>query len=444
MLISLACRSVTIAVLILTPPIFLHFGTRELLGSWLILVAIPVSLNLFDLGVPHIAGSYMAISYAKGDHRHYASLFWTALSYALCSLPIIVSIIYILRDLLVRITVQSFDPVVLSITIGLMVVQAQLQAITLNAVRARGQVSVSQMIDAGGRLFELGVVTIALARGSNLLGCIVAAMLVRLAALGFAAAVLAVGDRPGHLRQSGPSRQTFGKLLVPSTTYALNGAGQLAYIQAPILLLGSAVGAGASAAYSSMRTLSRMGAQIFMPLLDPLRPQLSAAYAVADQSKLRLLFGRALQSVVWSSIGLALILIVFGRFVFTHWTLGKIPFDPPLFWMLLASSIFYSISQVQMLFLASLARHQVLSSLSFGLIALAIAAAWLIGSNARIISGSLLVADAAIALIGGVIVRRVAPEATEGAILAALKPPLWLARELGAAVQLGLARLAVR
>jgi O-antigen/teichoic acid export membrane protein len=426
---SLLARGVTVVVLLLTPPLFLHFGDSVLLGSWLVLIAIPSSLSLFDIGIPHIAGSYMAINYSAKNYHKYWEIFWTSISYSLFSIPILSATIYLLRGQLVKITIHQFDPLLLAAAIAVLVAFSQLMATVMGALRARGQVSVAQLIDAVSRVVELGAVTGALVLHGDLISCILAVIAVRAVNIGVSYAYLFMGDRSGAVRKPCASLSAFRELLVPSATYAMSGAGQLLYFQAPVILLASHAGAAASAAYNSMRTMSRFAPQILLPLLDTMRPQISFAFGVAAHERLCLIYSRALQVVLWSCVIGGVFLAIFGEPIFVRWTLHKIPYDRTLFYLMLLSCVFYGIGQVSLLYLASVARHKTLSIVSFAAIGLSIMAATALGPSPHTIAAALLAADIVIACAGCALVLKNGAPGMGEAMLGVLKPPYWLLAE---------------
>lgn len=424
----MGCRGVNILLLLLTPPIFLSFRGAAVLGSWLVLVAVPETFNLFDLGVPQISGSVMAMEYARGRHKEYATAFWTAIFYTMSIAPVVIATVFLARGLLNSLTaIRGSNE--LAFIISVLVINAQWTGAVLGAIRARGEVTISMSIDTCARVFELACVTIALFTGAGLEGCILAAVISRLQSLAIASSWLFLSKKGALLRLGGPKWSAFKQLFVPASTYALSGASQLGYIQMPLVLLSATIGPAVAAGYASLRTVSRMAPQLILPLLDPLRPQVSAAYATGRAEQLRLIVTRCYQVIIWSMALVVAFLAIFGGWLFSTWTLKKIAFDPILFYILLASAVLYGIYQISLMILSSAARHSSFSMLSSIVVASALVVSFLLHGQPRTVATSLLISDFVMAAYGVAMVRRASPEATSRMIAEILLPPTWLFEE---------------
>jgi O-antigen/teichoic acid export membrane protein len=428
------CRAISIAVLLATPPIFLAIGSSKLLGGWLVLVAVPTAFNLLDLGIPHIAGSYMAINYAKGDYKEYSSIFWTSLSYTLAIAPILFAILFLFRNSISALSLEQHYATVVVILVGLMVLMSQANSTTLNAIRASGRVTLGLMQDTGMRVFELACVTIALLLTHNIIGCMAAAMAARVLFLVANVSWLMLSKTSVSVRASGPSWATFKRLVLPSSMYAMTGLANLAYFQIPIVVLSATVGLTASAAYNSYRTMTRMGQQMILPLMDPMRPQLSAAYGTGDVERMRVILGHSLQIIVWSGVAAGVGLALVGGAIFRVWTLGKIPYDQVAVLILLVSALLYGVGQICLIFLASIAKHQIYSMISAAATAAGLFGYHVFGGGVREMAAWLLMADLVMATSGLLLVKRLAPgAATQGLLRRAISPPLWILSEVALA-----------
>jgi O-antigen/teichoic acid export membrane protein len=426
------CRAISIAVLLATPPIFLAIGSSKLLGGWLVLVAVPTAFNLLDLGIPHIAGSYMAINYAKGDYKEYASIFWTSLSYTVVIAPILFVLLFFARNSISVISMEQRYAGLVATLVGLMVLVAQANSTTLNAIRASGRVTLALTMETGSRVVELACVAIALFFTHNIVGCMATAIVSRTLFLAASVSWLMLSHTSVSVRASGPSWPTFKRLVLPSSMYAMTGVANLCYFQIPIVILSATVGLAASAAYNSYRTMSRMSQQMILPLMDPMRPQLSAAYGVGDIERMRIILAHSLQIIIWSGVASGLGLGLFGGAIFRVWTLGKIPYDQVAVLILLASAFLYGVGQVCLIFLASIAKHQIYSLISAGATAAGLLGYQVFGGGGvRQMAAWLVMADLVMATAGVLLVQRLAPEvATSGLLARACRPPLWILSEL--------------
>jgi O-antigen/teichoic acid export membrane protein len=426
---AVAARGLTTVILLATPPVFLSFGSPALLGSWLVLVAVPSTFNLLDLGIPAMAGSYMAMAYARGDLREYAATFWTSISYSLIIFPFLLVALIVFRGDVVKLAGGNYDATFLSLLVCAMVLQAQLVSNLFNAIRARGQITVWQTMDMLTKAAEFGGVIVALAATRSLIVCMGTALVVRLVCLLISAALLVRDDQGRALLSAGPGWATMRSLALPSTLYTLSALSGLGYLQLPIIMLGTMLGTAASAAYNSLRTMARTAPQTLLPLLDPLRPQFSAAFGRGESVRLSTILARSLQAVLWTSVSIGALVLVAGPFVFRVWTLGKIQYDFVLAGALVASAILYGVSQVLLVFLASIARHHFYSIVSAAAVGVALAGFLATDGGMRGMAFWLLGADVVMAVAALLLARREAPDSTKGLMGKALLPPIWVIEE---------------
>ena len=70
--------AITIAMQLLSLPLFLHYWDTATYGNWLILSAIPAYLSMADVGMVTAAGNKMTMALGRGDSREAKRVFQSA------------------------------------------------------------------------------------------------------------------------------------------------------------------------------------------------------------------------------------------------------------------------------------------------------------------------------------------------------------------------------
>lgn len=434
-------RVISIALVYLTPPIFLAHGGPTLLGQWLALITLPVAFNLLDLGMPHIAGSFMAIHYARSNFRLYAEMFWSAILFTVCLSPFLFLIAWLLSPHLGAILPDYKNLQFLALLIATVIVQSQLLASIFGGIRGRGEIGAAMLGDVAGKALELSFVTIALRTSPDLASCLVGFIFARVCTIVGAAAWLFGRPNGFTALRFRPRLETFTSLLWPSFIYMLSTAAQLIYIQLPILALATIAGPASAAAYSTMRTLARTSSQFILPFLDPLRPQFSSAYGRGDIERVMSIFARSFQAVIWLGLLASVPLLVIGPFFFKAWTLQKLQFDPQTFGILVLSAFFFGCAQVCLVLLASIAHHKIYSAISFFSVLAAICLYLWIGGDQFHLALCLLGYDVIAATAGLLLVSNFGRMKLSLMLRNGIKPPRWVFAEISEWTSAGAARL---
>lgn len=357
----LYAQMVTVVTQLATVPIFLHRWSAETYGQWITISAVPVYLTIADVGILTAAGNLMSMHNARGEREQLKAVFKAGLSVVLIVVPVVSTVAGLL---------------LLTFTFGLSTDQrGALFALTLAALVTVA----SGLFDAAYRSFgKYPKITFLLTTAriiewsGMLIGLFVGGTLTS-TALGYLAGrmvsftgnyFLSRRDVP-HIDWSlaGVDPGLARKLAKSGAGFISITLGSLLTLQGMVVLVGAQLGGTAVAVFSTTRTLTRMLAQLAVLSGKSMSPEISALYGAgrhAAADKLIKQMTRLVMSVIL--VG-AVVLALISPTVMVIWSHGKIPFDRPIFFLLLAAAIATSYWQVQSVRLTATNQHQLFAGL---------------------------------------------------------------------------------
>jgi O-antigen/teichoic acid export membrane protein len=141
-------------------------------------------------------------------------------------------------------------------------------------------------------------------------------------------------------------------LASPAFAFMAFPIGNALSLQGFTLAVAAALGPVAVVAFSTMRTLSRVGFQVLGLIARAVWPELSAAFGAGNVGLARTLHRRACQIAIAMSLACSVGLGIIGPHIYGGWTRHAVRFDPLTFNILLlvivANSIWYTSSVVPM------------------------------------------------------------------------------------------------
>lgn len=357
----LYAQAVTILTQLASLPIFLQKWSSATYGEWLMLSAVPVYLTMADAGILTAGGNLMSMAMAREDFAEMNRLFR-------CSLLI----------------VAIFVPVLGLIIVGLLGVFSfsltQEQRITLGALMLAALLTVAcGLFDAAYRPFgKYPRVTVYLTttRIIEWIGTLAGVYLVgtlSAAAVGFFAGravsclvllALARRDLPGlewSFRQT--DSRLVRRLFMDGVGFLSFPAGQLINLQGLVLVVGTALGTSAVAQFNTLRTLTRVLAQVSNLTGKALAPEVSALHGAGNDREAARLSFQVLMIVLPLTIVGALCLSAAGPTIIAMWGKGKIAFDRLAFSWLLAAAIASTYWQIQSIRFTATNRHTSIAKL---------------------------------------------------------------------------------
>jgi O-antigen/teichoic acid export membrane protein len=349
---------VTIFVQLVSVPIFLHFWGAVLYGEWLILSAIPSYLALSDIGFGNVASSDMTMSVAAGQREAALETFQSAwilissLSLAMMILLCAGAWFVPWSSWLKLSVIGDYGAAQIMVVFSAYVLLSLQNGILDSAFRCDGNYALGTMYLSIVRFSEAVFAVVAVVCGGRPLHVAITTLCAR--ATGTAVLILVLRMRSPWIRfgTKHANYDCIRRLAAPAFAFMAFPIGNAISLQGYTVVIGVVLGPVAVVAFSTMRTLSRVGYQGLTVIGRAIWPELSTAFGSGNIDLARNLHRRACQLGLVVSLACTVALGLIGPHVYGSWTRHAVRFDPLTFLLLLivivANSMWYTSSIVPM------------------------------------------------------------------------------------------------
>lgn len=337
--------AIAVAEQVLLVPVFLYFWGPAPYGDWLVALSAAGLLVLLDAGLQTYYANAFHLALSRGDEAAFRRLFHQAGAVYAAILALALP-----AALLAGVAVPWKEALRLgttgsgtaSLVLVLLAVSflARLPFGAANAVyRAHGDFAVGIMTGNAAQTLLIGAVALALWAD----GGMVALGVVYLAVVAASWAGIVAhqrrrypGLRYGFARPDGTALR---ELAVVAPLYALAPAATMVATQGTVVLIAAlAAGGGAVVAYATLRTLTGIARMVTTQVTQVAGVEIARQYAQGDTPALATLYDFICRLTGGLSGALSGAVAFFGPPFLAIWTLGKVPFEPHIFWPLLASA----------------------------------------------------------------------------------------------------------
>jgi O-antigen/teichoic acid export membrane protein len=375
--------SITLTQIFSVPVFLSHWGVH-LYGEWILLNTIPSYLGLSDVGFGSVAGNEMTMLAAAQDFDQALVVFqsvWvlTTLITSLLGVVLIATVwVLPLATWLHMHAISTSDARLIVLLLGLAVLLGMQETLFQAAFRCVGKYPLGTMAKSlvvlaaflstmvGVALHQSPVVVTMLYVAANVVGVFVLWILLRREV-----PWIEFGIRHAQWtvirRLAGPA---FSFMALPLVN-ALN-------LQGILVVIGHVMGPIAVVSFNTARTISRSAAQGMNLINNSIWPEMSAAFGMGAMDVARMLHRRACQISLVLCLGITLGVAVLGDWIWRIWTVGKVPTDPVLLYIMLLQmvvSAFWFTSAVVPL---AINQHQKMARAMLIATCLALVLAWLL------------------------------------------------------------------
>jgi O-antigen/teichoic acid export membrane protein len=352
---------ITVITQLASVPIFLQRWNADTYGQWLAISAVPVYLTIADVGILTAAGNLMSMHNARGEREQLKSVFKAGLFVVLIVVPVVSALIgaLLLFFSFGMSTDQRGALFILALAALLTVASGLFDA----AYRSFDKYPKITFLLSTARVIEWIGMMIGLFAGGTLTSTALGYMAGR--ALSFAGNFLFTRRDVPHIDWSvaGVDRRLAVSLAKSGLGFISITMGNSLTLQGMVVLVGARLGGTAVAIFSTSRTLTRLLAQLAVLSGKSMSPEISALYGSGQQAAADKLI-RHMTRIVMSVIVVgALLLTPVSPAIMAIWSRGKIPFDRPVYYLLLAAAIVTSYWQIQAVRLTATNQHQVFAGL---------------------------------------------------------------------------------
>ncbi len=343
-------------------PLYLIFWDIDTYSDWIILTAISSFFAMSDIGLNSVTINQFVMQYAEGDRKECSSLLTN--NYLLILIIFILAILgssfYIFfvdisKNLgLHAITRQTASVVFLllvsHIFIGMTsaVLDAIYRAVSLN----HKAVYIGNIV----RLVEGLIIMISLIFHISMITMVIFYLLPRIFSF-----VFKLVDTKKHFDYSFQFKDVnwklFKKVLLPSLTFMSFPLGNAMIFQGFSLIVNKYFGAEILVLYNTTRTLTSFLTQILGAILHSVWPEFSLSYGKKDIKRMRELHRKAFVVGTSTAFLISIFLLIFGKYIYSLWTQGKVEFNFYLMLAFLIVLIFRNIWSTSSVALMSTNKH---------------------------------------------------------------------------------------
>lgn len=359
---------ITVAIQLVSVPLFLHYWGVKLYGEWLILSAIPAYLSLSDIGFASVAANDMTMRVAKGDKQGALEVYqsiWIFISSVSVLVGFLLSlVIYFLNlNTLFSISHISLDQTQRLLMVLMLYVLVGLQGGVLGAAfRSVGSYAYAMVLNNTVRLAEWLLSMVALVMGGGVLVVAIVALIARLLGLVVMWAVLRKQECWLNLGYAQASMQRIRELIKPAVAFMTFPLGLALSLQGMVLVIGMILGSAAVVVFSAYRTLTRVLVQIITMLNQAIWPEISAAYGSGKMELVKQIHRRGSSVTFWIALMVVNLLGLIGEWIIGIWTHHAFEQNHTLLLLMLVTTFVNVLWQTSWVVLMATNKHQKITS----------------------------------------------------------------------------------
>lgn len=338
-------QAVTIAIQLVSLPIFLAYWGVELYGEWLILTAIPSYLLMSDLGFGGTASREMVMLVAGGRRDKALCVFqsiWFLVTLVSVLLILISGVVFYYAPIVdwFHFSILDESMVIIILTMIMLQVLFSLQGEMIYAgYSSEGHYGLGIMWLTFIRLAEFVTQMLVVILGYGPIEALAGALVARsgctlLMRVNLYKISPWVVYGVTHLRF-----KEIKRLTKPAISALAFPMGQAINLQGARVIIGMVMGPVAVVTFTALRTLARFILMALTMINKVVGPEISIAYGKKDMKLLRRLYRKSCQLALWAGITLCLAMYIMGETLLQFWTSGKIAMDNSLFLVMLIASV---------------------------------------------------------------------------------------------------------
>lgn len=360
-------QAVTVAIQLLSLPMFLHFWTTSRYGEWLLLSAVPAYFSMADIGIVAVGMNKMTMLAAESNWDHAERTFQSILLLTTIAIFVVATTTFVAIWLCDVGGVGEKPEWRAVLSMLILASLANIFSGLFDAVfRSSGQYALGVYALNIARLVEwLGSLAGLICGGS--LATVAAGLLLGRLLANFALWFFVIVRFPQYRWGfAKASKQELSTMLLPAASFMALPLGNAISIQGTSLLVGSFFGPVALAVFNSYRTMSRVAVQLVTMLSRVLWPEISKLYGRRAVSGIRSLYRWGTLATATASAATAISIYVLSPAILTWWTHGRIAQNGGLAIAFLLVTSLTGFWQVGMVVLMAVNKHQQLAAIYLG------------------------------------------------------------------------------
>lgn len=342
---QMVATAILFAEQFLLVPVFLLFWEVDRYADWLVLLSAAGFVGLVGLGLQTYFSNELQMTWARGRRDTALRLLHRALfiyAVLVSAAAVVVAILGFAAPwpdwLNLGEAAETHVPSAITL-LGLYILAGLPFGLLCSLYRMRGEFSVGVAASTLSRAAHICVIVLFLWAGAGLVALAAATLAVTLSA---SLAVLAHQNRRYPDLRLGferPDGATLRSMIGLAPYYAIVPLATLLTVQGPVLLISTLGGAGAAVVtFTVIRTLCGSARMITGQISHVAGVEIARQYAQRDAAALERMYRFTGRLCGGLTGGLAGMIAVIGPPFLDIWTLGRVAFEPAVFWLLLAAA----------------------------------------------------------------------------------------------------------
>jgi O-antigen/teichoic acid export membrane protein len=393
--------AITIAIQLVSLPVYLHCWDTATYGSWLVISAIPAYLSMADVGMVTAAGNKMTMAMGRNDAAEANRVFQSAQLF----MAVVCGGIAVLA-----VPLALFAPLPGITGYDMRLALAALSASTLVALcgglseavfKATQRYAMGTVIGNITRLAEWAGMMLCLALYGSFAAVALGGLACRIAGIGYGMWLARRGQQSLHWGVAAARPEELRAMAAPAISFMAFPLANALSFQGVTLLVAALFGPASVAIFNTYRTLCRVAVQATAIFSHALWPEFSRLYGQGHTAALQQMFRKSMLLGLAQAVLLSALLYPLAPWLLQLWTHGAISFLPEvMLFMLLYAAIGGSWHVPRVLLMAT-NQHAPLASWSIADGALTIALVWLLAQHYALngVAMAMLLSELAIALV---------------------------------------------
>lgn len=362
-------QAVTLAIQILSVPIFIYYWGMERYGEWLMLTAVPVYLLLSDFGVGAIAANKM-VAFSTVEKKDKAVEVFSSANLFVLVVSILMMSIYLIYYIAggggLLFSDGSFEARDIDFALLFLVVQVifSLNTNMLSAAyRAQDRYAEGMVYIHSARLFESLLSIFALISTRELAVVCASACGARIFVYLIMRARIVQVEPAYSVFVSKASFYEIKRMLSPAFAFLAFPLGLAFSVQGLTIAIGSVLGAVAVAQFTALRTVSRVLVQISNVFSQSLWPEITRAFEKGNHALVSAVRIQSFRGAFLVGLLISVVIYSFANEIFELWVGSELTVDRLVLMLLLGVALVNVMGQPSWVLLMATSNHKKFSIL---------------------------------------------------------------------------------
>lgn len=348
---------VTIAIQLISLPLYLLIWDVATYGSWIVLSAVPFYLSLADGGVSTASGNRMIALVAQGKSETAGVVFQSAVAFLVAVSLVILTILALVLFLIPESLFLTENWQLVLLLLSSSVLLGLFCSLSESIYKATNGYAVGTYLVTTGRLVEWVGGISGLFVFSSFLGVAATALFARAAYTLFA--MWCSQRRTPYLKWGirNAERNEIRQAAAPGLMFLTISLTNALSLQGFTILVAVTLGPIATAIFNTYRTIARLVVQLVGALSNPLWPELTSLHSRGDAGRFWQLYRKAVLLGLAIAAGGSIAVFIASPYILSFWTRGKISFDVVIVGLFMLYAAVNAAWQIPRVVLLALNRH---------------------------------------------------------------------------------------